>query len=508
MFKRPSFPMLLLAVALATPVQGGGAPAPAAAAGKIPITTASAAARDAFLRGRDLTEKLRIQQARGEYTRAVELDPNFALAYLNLAGTQPTTKEFFATLAQAEALAGKVSEGERLMIQGAVVASTGDNTAQDKIYEELVAKYPADERALALLGNAHFGAQRYAEAIVQYEKAARIAPDFSQLYNQLGYSYRFLGETAKAEGAFKKYIQLIPDDPNPYDSYAELLLKLGRFDESIANYRQALAVDPTFVNSYLGIATDLDLQGKCKDARREIDTMLANAKDDGQRRTGLFGKTVSFVYEGDLASAQAELDKQFALGDKIGDALAMSGDLALMGNLALEAGDAATAEARFDRALAVVEASKTVAEANKEFQRRFQPYRAARVAFARNDLATAKAQCATFTAKVAASGNVFQKKLAHELAGQIALAGKNYDAAIAELGQANQLDPYNMYRLSLAYAGKGDDAKARDLATRAGNDNTLTNLNLAFVRRLLWKANGGIDSAPAGSQATRSSSGH
>ena len=32
-----------------------------------------------------------------------------------------------------------------------------------------------------------------------------------------------------AEAAFKKYVQLIPDDPNPLDSYAELLMKRGRF---------------------------------------------------------------------------------------------------------------------------------------------------------------------------------------------------------------------------------------------------------------------------------------
>src|SRR5688572_31006475 len=36
-------------------------------------------------------------------------------------------------------------------------------------------------------------------------------------YNQLGYAYRFLENYAKAEETFKKYIQVIPDDPNPYE---------------------------------------------------------------------------------------------------------------------------------------------------------------------------------------------------------------------------------------------------------------------------------------------------
>ena len=61
---------------------------------------------------------------------------------------------------------------------------------------------------------------------------------------------------------FKKYVELIPADPNPYDSYAELLLKMGRFDESVANYQKALAIDSNFSSSRIGIATNLMYEGK------------------------------------------------------------------------------------------------------------------------------------------------------------------------------------------------------------------------------------------------------
>src|SRR5262245_20306296 len=464
MLARAVIPILLLATTVAPSARAGDA---SSTAGKVPITTKSAEAREAYLRGRSLADNLRIAQARTDFERAVELDPSFARAYLDLAGTQPTTKGFFETMAKAVALESKVSEGERMMTHGAMAGANGDNASQHGSYSELARKYPGDERAVMLFGTALFGTQDYAAAVAQYEKVVQIAPEFAPVYNQLGYSYKSLENIPKAEAAFKKYIQLIPDDPNPYDSYAELLLKAGRFDESIANYRKALAIDPTFFNSRLGIATDLDLQGKSKEARGELDTMLQTAKDDGQRRAGLFSKTVSYVHEGDFVSAQGELEKQYALGEKIGDALAMSGDLALMGNLALEAGDAATAETRFRRALEVVESSTTVAEANKENQRRLAPYRAGRVALARNDLTTAKARCAAFSDKVAASGNAAQKRLAHELAGQLALAAKNWDQAISELQQANPVDPYNMYRMSLAYAGKGDATKSKEWSTRA-----------------------------------------
>ena len=70
-------------------------------------------------------------------------------------------------------------------------------------------------------------------------------------------------------------------------------------------------------------------------------------------------------------------------------------------------------------------------------------------------------------------------------AGEIALAEKRWTDAVTELSLANQQDPYNLYRLSLAYAGNGEAAKAKDFAHRAENDNTLTSLNYAFVRQHL-----------------------
>lgn len=472
---------LALPLFLAAPT-AWAAESPSAGQGKIPITTASPAAREAYLKGRDLFEKLRGQEARPFFAQAVAADPGFALAHLGLANTQPSAKEFFASLATAVALGDKVSEGERLLIRGADAGGRGDNDQQVKFYQELTGKFPHDERALVLLGNSHFGAQRYPQAIVQYERAAAIAPGFSQIYNQLGYSYRFLGEMAKAEAAFKKYTEVLPADPNPYDSYAELLMKLGRFDEAIALYRKALGVRSDFVNSQFGIASCLDFQGKGAEARRELDAMLAKAQDDGQRRAGLFAKTVSYAFEGNYAAAQEEMAKQYALGEKIQDALAKAGDLVVMGDIALESGDFPAAEGRYRRAIEVVESAPTVAAANKENQRRLAIYNSAKVALAKSDLVAAKAQSKLLAEKVAASGSPFQRRLAHEIAGRIALAEKQWDKAIAELEHANRLDPYNVYRLSQAHAGRGDAAKARQLAADARNDNTLTNLNLAWVR--------------------------
>ena len=90
-------------------------------------------------------------------------------------------------------------------------------------------------------GGYYFGQQDYVQAIEHHKKATELAPSYSPAYNILGYAYRQAGDYANAEQAFKKYIDLIPNDPNPYDSYAELLLKMGKFEESVLQYRKALS---------------------------------------------------------------------------------------------------------------------------------------------------------------------------------------------------------------------------------------------------------------------------
>lgn len=81
-----------------------------------------------------------------------------------------------------------------------------------------------------------------------------------------------------------------------------------------------------------------------------------------------------------------------------------------------------------------------------------------------------------------------QVRQAHEVAGRIALAQKQYDNAIGELQQANQENPQNLYRLYQAYEGKGDAAKAKEYCAKAAGFNSLLQLNYAFVRTRAQKA--------------------
>lgn len=456
-------------------------PAAAPDAGKIPVTTASAEARAEFLQGRENAEKLKITDSIQHFEKAVSHDPEFALAELNLANTAPTGRGFFEHLNKAVSLAGKASDGERLLILATEAGANANAVKQKEHLDQLVAAYPNDERAHFNLGGYYFGQQDFPKAIEHYRKATEINPTYSPAYNILGYAYRQNGDFANAETAFQKYIELIPNDPNPYDSYAELLLKMGKFDESIAQYRKALAIDPNFIASHLGIAADQMYMGKTADATAELEAITRKARNDGERRTALFGLTVLHVDGGKTAKALQTVDQQYALGEKTQDIPAMAGDLQLKANIQLEAGKPAEAKALFERGVKMIEGSDLSPEV-KNNARLFRHFNLARVAVKSNDLATAKSEAEEFRKGAEASKNPAQIRQVHELAGMIALAEKDYDRALVELEQANLQNPYNLYRQCLAYQGKGDAAKAKEACGKAADFNSLPIINLAFVR--------------------------
>jgi tetratricopeptide (TPR) repeat protein len=189
--------------------QSGGA------SGKIPVTTSSAEARQQYVKGRTLGENLRAHDSRQFLTQAAAKDPGMALAQYSPALNAPTAKDFFEHLKRAVALAEKASEGERLMILGRQAGANADTKLQGDYYEQLATGYRRDERAHFLLGGAYFGQQDYPKAIREYEKSVELAPDFAPAYNLLGYAHRANSQLDQAEKAFKKYIALIPNDPNP-----------------------------------------------------------------------------------------------------------------------------------------------------------------------------------------------------------------------------------------------------------------------------------------------------
>jgi len=433
-----------------------------------------------YLKGRDLSEKLRATDARVQFEKAIALDHNFALAYVGLANTAGTPNEFFDAVTHAVSLAPKVTEGERHLILGQEAGMKGDPAVTLSHYTTLVKLFPNDERAQMVLGVTYFGRQDYHTAVQYFEKAIQINPSYTAPYNQLGYAYRFLGRYDDAEKTFKKYTELIPDDPNPYDSYAELLMKMGRFDDSIKAYQKALSIDPNFIASYIGIGNDFLYMGDTEKARTSFAKINDVARNTGERRASHLWIANSYVHDGKTDKAIEEIKAGSALAEKEHDAAAQSVDLAQIGDILREAGRFDEARASYKLSVSTLEKSK-VPEEVKAAARRNLIFEEGRVAVMGKDLVTAKTKAAEYARQVALKNRPFEVRQQHELAGMIALAEKHGDAAVAEFKQANQQDPRILYMTSQSLTVAGKSNEAAKFADEAEKFNGLS-FNYAYLR--------------------------
>jgi tetratricopeptide (TPR) repeat protein len=217
--------------------------------------------------------------------------------------------------------------------------------------------------------------------------------------------------------------------------------------------------------------------------------MAEQARNDGELRTAFFGMAVVATDSGKLDQALKAMDKEYAVAEKKNDVASMAADLQAKGNILVEMSNYDEATRQFDRSLQLMLTS-SLSQDIKENATLLQHFDLAGIAIAKKDYAAARSHAEEFRRGAEATKNPAQIKQAHELSGRIALAEKNYDRAVTELEEANQQDPRNLYRLSLAYEGKGNSAKAQELLAKAASFNSLPQLNYAFVRTKAQKIAG------------------
>jgi tetratricopeptide (TPR) repeat protein len=446
---------------------------------KVPVTTSSDEARQLFLQGRELLDAGRPAKARSYFVQALGQDSEFALAHLALAEVETTEGERAAALAIAVGFADRVSLGERLMILAVKAGRDGNPTARMKYCRDLVRLYPDDERAQLLLGESYEEQQDHANAIQTYRAVLEVHPELASAYRRLGDVYRALGRYRQAEGALVKYLALNPSEPDPYHNLAELMMKTGRFEESIEHYEKALVLDSDLRSARIGIANNLIFLERPAEAQTTFQELYESAGGAAERLSALLWLAAAQLHQEDHESALAELRKAHALAQASEDAAAQADVLELMGDTLLEAGDADAALSRYTESLVVLE-DAGLSEAVKHAARKNHVYHQTRVAIAKRELTTAKSRLKEYRESLQ-RGTADAKNRFNEMSGLIALAEGDRETAVRLLERAGLQDPRIFYWLALAYRDLGRDNEARKNCRKAADFNA-PEIEFAFVR--------------------------
>jgi len=273
----------------------------------LPVTTSSARARALYQKGMQDYENLYLERCNEDWRSAVKEDPNLAVAWAWIAFNSSDPKEVSAAREKAKAVAAKTSPGEQLMVAWIVKVQEGDFIGGISAMNDMLEMYPKDKHLYYLAGNWLMVENGDDQAHRFFEKALAIDKNFPAALNDLAYVDARNRNFAKALAAMDRYVALLPNEPNPQDSYGELLRMAGNFEGSLEHYRAALKIDPDFVTSQLGLGDTYALMGNQEQARIEYDKAIRFAHNETDRLTYSMQKAMTWVRDGKFDEA----DKSF-----------------------------------------------------------------------------------------------------------------------------------------------------------------------------------------------------
>ncbi len=247
----------------------------------IPVTTSSKAARADYEQGFLYREDLLFTDRGIEYFRkAVKDDPTFARGHATLAFFTTDPREEVRERTLSTNYLASASPDEQSLIRWMNDVKEGQLVPAIATMNDLLAKYPNDKRFANMSAEwLCSGQQSYDHGEEILQRLLASDPGYYPALNNLAYCYALSGDVQKAPPLMERYVAALPAQPNPQDSYAEILRMSGDFQGSIQHYQMALQIDPTFTTSQLGIASNYALMGDQDRARSEYQKAIAMTKD-------------------------------------------------------------------------------------------------------------------------------------------------------------------------------------------------------------------------------------
>jgi tetratricopeptide (TPR) repeat protein len=237
---------------------------------KVPVTTSSKAARQDYELGMLNSDELFfVEEGLRDFRRALKADPGFALGHAALAYFTNDPREEGREIALAKQGSPHAAPDERLLIQFLIGTKDGNLIDAISAINDLLAAYPKDSRLGNLYGGWLVNVQNFSRAQEVLQRVLKSDPNYYPALNNLAYAYALNGDFTKTSALMERYVALLPGQPNPQDSYGELLRMAGDFKDSIEHYRAALLIAPNFTYSQVGIASNYALMGDEERARVE-----------------------------------------------------------------------------------------------------------------------------------------------------------------------------------------------------------------------------------------------
>jgi len=204
------------------------------------------------------TNKLKLpflaRRVKGEFDRAVELDPDswearrgliqfYSQAPGVMGGSMDKAKEQAREIVRIDATRGHLE-------MSALLERDKDLAGAERELSAVVAAVPDSAIGYNALGNFYRRQKRYADAVSVYEKLLHAKPDAINAHLLIGWSLKLAGDNDRAEREIMKWLSAPPKDAPPQNLSAahqwigDIYAAQSKKDAARAEYERALQLNP------------------------------------------------------------------------------------------------------------------------------------------------------------------------------------------------------------------------------------------------------------------------
>ncbi|HEU5179196.1 MAG TPA: protein kinase [Candidatus Polarisedimenticolia bacterium] len=256
--------------------------------------TGDSEAYDLYLKGRRLfflSGRRNLGNARETFSRAIDLDPGFALAYAGIAdasswlylyseATGNNLEEAKKASLKALELAPDLAEAHAS--RGLALSLSTEHEAAGREFETAIRLDPRLFEAYYFYARDCWARGKWDQATHLFGKAMEVRPEDYQAPALMSNALRQLGRSEEATAMEKKGLEIIrarletdPDDTRALYLGANVLVKTGAVDEGLEWIRRAIAVDPSDPATLYNAACVFSKAGKKQEAIGSLEKAVA-----------------------------------------------------------------------------------------------------------------------------------------------------------------------------------------------------------------------------------------
>lgn len=263
-----------------------------------------------FLEGERAWRKLDLSNSYLLFRDAIEDDPEFTLAHLRLADVllfRGDPRQAAREMKLAVAGRARLTRPDLARMDALLARMRSDPREERKHLRELVELFPFRKEYHYELGEAYFHSADAEQAAAEYRKSLELDPDYALAHNHLGFCYAWIGEHAKAEEHFQRYVHL-DATANAQDSLAAGYSFAGDYGKAQATAFAGLNLDPKLDYLYGTVAKSQIVRGNLDEAVKNLDQQeVLTASEDTQVETESLRAYIDLL-RGDAKAAQRRLE--------------------------------------------------------------------------------------------------------------------------------------------------------------------------------------------------------